>query len=160
YSAEGRGKLYVQGMNTPRFPVENMSWDQVQTFCRRLSEHPAEKEQGRVYRLPTEAEWEYACRAGTTTPYHTGLTLTPDDANVANRLGYPRPVGSYRPNAWGLYDMHGNAWELVADMYEPHTGKRQVNPTGPEKGRGNIARGGSVREGIPLARSACRVLPF
>lgn len=102
-------------------PVENVSWDDVMEFCARLSQHT-----GREYRLPSEAQWEYACRAGTTTPFHFGETITPELVNYDSNEPYgnaPKgearnqttPVGSFPPNAFGLYDMHGNVWEWCAD---------------------------------------------
>src|SRR5204863_6448340 len=106
------------GLDTADFPVENISWQNAKDFCAKLSALPAEKSAGRVYRLPTEAEWEYACRAGTTTPFAFGKALSSDQANFNGTLPYggaakgphlnrPAKVGSYKPNAFGLYDMHG-----------------------------------------------------
>lgn len=118
----------VMGSNPARFagldlPVEKVSWEESQEFCRRLRER-----EGLGFRLPTEAEWEYACRAGTTTPFHLGEVLTSDLANFDGR--YPlgssrrgsrwkttRPRGCYRPNGLGLYDMHGNVFEWIEDLY-------------------------------------------
>ena len=102
-------------------PVEKVSWEEAEEFCQRLS-----KQTGQEYRLPTEAEWEYACRAGTTTPFHFGETITGELANYRARSTYasePKgeyrkkttPVGSFLPNAFGLYDIHGNVWELCED---------------------------------------------
>jgi formylglycine-generating enzyme required for sulfatase activity len=103
--------------------VEQVSWDDAVEFCQRLSKHT-----GREYRLPSEAEWEYACRAGTTTPFHFGSTITPDLANYDGNYTYGAgPKGKYReqttdvgslpPNALGLYDMHGNVWEWCLDHW-------------------------------------------
>ncbi|MFI5381460.1 MAG: formylglycine-generating enzyme family protein [Tepidisphaerales bacterium] len=105
----------------PKNPVETVSWEDATAFCRRFSERS-----GRKVRLPTEAEWEYACRAGTTTPFYTGHTLPREMANYPAGSIFPSmrkgksdfkmlPVGSFRPNHWGLYDMHGNAWEWCDD---------------------------------------------
>ena len=98
-------------------PVDEASWHDATEFCRRLSEKT-----GKTVRLPTEAEWEYACRAGTTTPFHTGNTISTDQANYDGNYAYAgghkgthskrtMPVRSFAPNAWGLFDMHGNVWE-------------------------------------------------
>ncbi|MBN2311164.1 MAG: formylglycine-generating enzyme family protein [Candidatus Hydrogenedentes bacterium] len=105
-----------------RRPVENVSWHECVAFAERLTGEAG------VFRLPTEAEWEYACRAGTATPFHFGGAITTDYANYNGQYVYaggPRgayreettQVGSFKPNAWGLYDMHGNVWEWCADRY-------------------------------------------
>lgn len=101
-------------------------------------------------RLPTEAEWEYACRAGTTTWYNVGKTIGEAQANYTGRDPQGRwtglaPVGSFEPNAWGLYDMHGNVWEWCNDWYSPDYYKKSPteNPAGPTAGFGRVARGGS-----------------
>ena len=99
-------------------PVEMVSWDDAVAFCEKLSSLPAEVAAGRVYRLPTEAEWEYACRAGTTTAYSFG-----DDAKDLGKYAWfsdnsgfkTHGVGEKLPNGWGLYDMHGNVWEWCSD---------------------------------------------
>ena len=88
FSATGGGKDKVAGMDTSRFPVEHVSWEEAVDFCRKLSELPEEKAAGRVYRLPTEAEWEYACRAGTTTAFHYGNSLSADQANFNGDYPY------------------------------------------------------------------------
>lgn len=121
FCAGGAGKKKVKGLDTASFPVEMVSWEEAVEFCKKLSVLPAECEAGRVYRLPSEAEWEYACRAGTTTPYYTGsgekaLTHT---GWYANNSGCKiHPVGQKDPNTWGLFDMHGNVWEWCEDQYE------------------------------------------
>ena len=94
-------------------PIEQVSWHDAMEFCRRLSQHT-----GRNYALPSEAQWEYACRAGTTTPFHFGATLPTQVANYydnTNPRGKTTPVGMFPANNWGLYDMHGNVWEWCLD---------------------------------------------
>jgi formylglycine-generating enzyme required for sulfatase activity len=111
-----------KGNGSRDYPVEQVSYLVAESFCRRLSALPAEKRAGRVYRLPTEVEWEYACRAGSTTTYYFG-----DDANELRRHawfgensgGQTQQVGQRLPNDWGLYDMHGNVWEWCADWFYP-----------------------------------------
>lgn len=93
-------------------PVEGVSWYQTVEFCQRLSRHS-----GKVYRLPSESEWEYACRAGTTTRYFFGDELTKEQANFGNAAGETTPVGQYPANTFGLYDMHGNVMEWCEDIY-------------------------------------------
>jgi len=136
----------VMGNNPSRFkgdnrPVENVSWDYAVEFCKKVS-----KLTGENYRLPTEAEWEYACRAGTTTPFSFGETITTDLANYysdSNRGG-TTDVGSFPPNAFGIYDMHGNVWELCADGMRDYNKTAQTDPIGPQKDGGlPVVRGGS-----------------
>jgi formylglycine-generating enzyme len=124
-------------------PVTSVTWQQAVDFCRWLSQR-----EGRPYRLPTEAEWEYACRAGTSTAYHTGEQLTPAQANFGvSRDGKKSPttvpVGSYPPNVWGLHDMHGNAAEWCSDWYGPYEAGPQVDPVGRADGYARVTRGWS-----------------
>jgi formylglycine-generating enzyme required for sulfatase activity/tRNA A-37 threonylcarbamoyl transferase component Bud32 len=151
YGPQGKGWAKLAGQDVRRFPVENVSWEDAQEFCRRLSARPEEK--GRRYRLPTEAEWEYACRAGTTTPFFFGNTLNASQANSdTNRpyggakkeksLGHPAAVGSYPSNAFGLFDMHGNVWEWCQDYFGPYTMVAE-DPKGPNTGNDRIFRGGA-----------------
>jgi formylglycine-generating enzyme required for sulfatase activity len=129
------------------FPMENIQWNEAVAFCDTLSRLPQEKNAGRRYRLPTEAEWEYACRAGTTTPFHFGKSLSSKEANFNGNypyggadkgpfVGLTAKVGSFAPNAWGLYDMHGNVAEWCADYYDPDYYRKspKEDPRGPEKG--------------------------
>src|SRR5262249_47847101 len=108
----------------PRCPVENVTYFDVQQFLAKLNDgsRPSadvgSQDPPLHYRLPTEAEWEYACRAGTTGPYSTGETLTTAQANYKGKS--PAPVGSYPLNPWGLADMHGNVWEWTSDWYGPY----------------------------------------
>jgi formylglycine-generating enzyme required for sulfatase activity len=147
----------------PNHPVENVSWNEAVAFCVQLSALPEEKSAGRSYRLPTEAEWEYACRAGTTTAYSTGETLSRSSANVRRSPetagGRTLNVGSKDPNAWGLFDMHGNVWEWCRDWYAPdyYATSPQSDPAGPADGQLKVARGGSRANAADQCRSAYRL---
>jgi formylglycine-generating enzyme required for sulfatase activity len=136
-----------------------VSWEDAVEFCRRLSELPAEKEAGHVYRLPTEAEWEYACRAGTTTNFGFG----DDDSNLddyawfrENSAEKTHPVGGKKPNAWGLYGMHGNVGEWCQDWKEDYPEDAVTDPTGPASGLYRVIRGGSYLKPAEYCRSASR----
>jgi uncharacterized protein (TIGR02996 family) len=157
--------------STDNFPVDGVSYEMAVEFCKRLSARKAEKQARRVYRLPTEAEWEYACRAGTQTIFAYGNQLTSDLANFDGNYAHPKreagnptyhfrpsPVGSYRPNAFGLYDMHGNLWEWCSDWYDrnTYTATLRVDPTGPESGEHHVLRGGSWIDAGWNCRSATR----
>jgi formylglycine-generating enzyme required for sulfatase activity len=124
---------------------------------------------GYVYRLPTEAEWEYACRGGTITPFGVGngTTLSATQANFdggfpyggapkSTNLNYTQIVGSYAPNAWGIYDMHGNVWEWCQDFYGPYPGGRVTDPQGPATGTEHVLRGGAYDSVGKSCRSARR----
>jgi len=153
----------VMGSNPSNFkgrtnPVEEVSWHDVQEFIHRLNQ----KENTNVYRLPTEAEWEYACRAGTTTTYSFG-----DDADQLGQYAWyidnsgdkTHPVGQKQPNAWGLYDMHGNVWEWVQDWYGKtyYSQSPAKDPQGPSSGESRLLRGGSWNFDASNARCANRV---
>ena len=154
----------VMGTNPSEFkgaqnPVGNVSWEDAVEFCRKLSAIPAEKAAGRVYRLPTEAEWEYACRAGTTTKYYFGN----DESQLGEYAWYDQnsgstthPVGRKRPNAWGLYDMHGNVWEWCNDWYGDYPQGTAQDPQGPSKGSFRVNRGGGWLSEAAFCRSALR----
>jgi formylglycine-generating enzyme required for sulfatase activity len=150
-------------------PVEQVSWDDCQRFIRTLNE----REKTDRYRLPTEAEWEYACRAGTTTPFAFGDTLSDDQANYdgnypysLSSLGVYSSLGAYRrktvtvgrfpPNAWGLRDMHGNVWEWCQDSYGSYQPQAVTDPTGPVLGACKVIRGGGWNYFGRLCRSAFR----
>ena len=166
FSAAGRGKDKVTGLDTRRFPVEWISWDDATEFCRKLSQ-----KEGKTYRLPTEAEWEYACRAGTKTPFYFGATISTDQANYDGDSVFgngkkgvnrerPMPVGSFPPNAFGLYDMHGSVWQWCQDWYgEDYYQKSPRNdPVNETAGKlkSRVLRGGSWHNTPSEARSAAR----
>ena len=160
FSPDAGGRDQVQGKDTRRFPVESVSWEEAVAFCEKLSALPEEKKAGRSYRLPTEAEWEYACRGGadSSTPFAFGQSLSSEQANFGGGLQRTCRVGTYQPNAFGLYDMHGNVWEWCADWYGsyPQSGTPLKDPTGPPKGPARVLRGGSWGAGDWLCRSAYR----
>jgi formylglycine-generating enzyme required for sulfatase activity len=146
-------------------PVESVNWDQAIEFCKRLS-----RETKREYRLPSEAEWEYACRAGTTTPFYFGKTITGELANYNAGYTYAgeakgeyrnetTPVGQFPPNAFGLYDMHGNVWEWCADTWHDNYDGAPTNGSAwIENGNDNrsLPRGGSWYNDPNVCRSAYR----
>jgi len=143
FSSTGGGSAQVKGLDTRRFPVESVSKEDAEAFCHILSK----RETGKRYRLPTEAEWEYACRAGMVTPFAFGTALNGQDANCNGSRPYgtsisgphlnrTSEVGSYGANLWGLHDLHGNVWEWCQVLY--------------------TARGGSWASPAKHCRSACR----
>ncbi len=169
FSSSGGGGERVSGMDTSRFPVEEVSWEDAVEFCRKLSALAGERSASRVYRLPSEAEWEYACRAGTTTPFHFGTQLNGREANCngdrpygtsakGTNLQRPTNVGSYTSNSFGLYDMHGNVYEWCSDWYESDYYKASPvdDPTGPSTASYRVFRGGSWFSFAGLCRSAFR----
>jgi formylglycine-generating enzyme required for sulfatase activity len=143
-------------------PVEHLSWKDATRFCELLSAMPEEQAAGRRYRLPTEAEWEYACRAGSTTRFNTGETLGKDAARFALKSRTEpkstKPVGSYPPNAWGLFDMHGNVWEWTNDWFSAdyYSESPVEDPQGPSTGTHHTLRGGSASMRSHECRSAFR----
>ncbi|MBY0228691.1 MAG: SUMF1/EgtB/PvdO family nonheme iron enzyme [Gemmataceae bacterium] len=166
------GKGSVAGWpSTDDLPVENVTWDEAVEFCAKLAALPEEKAAGRSYRLPTEAEWEYACRGGATSyePYHFGRQLNGRQANCDGKrpwgtktkgpsLGRTTTVGAYPANAWGLHDMHGNVWEWCADWYTPagYASGAKTDPRGPESGAEHTIRGGGWTQDARGCRSAAR----
>jgi formylglycine-generating enzyme required for sulfatase activity len=140
----------VMGTNPSKFkgptnPVESVIWSDTVEFCRKLSEKT-----GKTFRLPTEAEWEYACRAGTKTRFSFGdsESILGDYAWCESNSGKnTHPVGQKKPNAWGLYDMHGNVWEWCADIYGPYSSEASVDPRGATSGGDCMVRGGSWYNG-------------
>jgi formylglycine-generating enzyme required for sulfatase activity len=152
----------VMGGNPSRFvgddrPVENVSWEDCREFWERLG-----RGDGRVYRFPTEAQWEYACRAGTAGPFHAGAALAADEANfdgtAAGGVFRPEtsPVGAFAANAWGLHDMHGNVYEWCDDWYGEYPAGHVTDPGGPESGEFRVLRGGSWFSAPWYCRSAYR----
>jgi formylglycine-generating enzyme required for sulfatase activity len=160
--------------NNDQRPVENVNWWEAMEFCLRLS-----KRTGRTYALPSEAQWEYACRAGTTTPFHFGDMISPELANYRGDVAYAdghqgvyrkqtTPVGMFPANAWGLHDMHGNVWEWCQDewhdSYEgaPTDGRAWLDAAEGQKSKESVKskllRGGSWLFDPGLCRSACRDL--
>ncbi|UCF15168.1 MAG: formylglycine-generating enzyme family protein, partial [Phycisphaerales bacterium] len=125
----------------PKRPVETVSWHEAKRFCEKLSSTV-----DGLFRLPTEAEWEYACRAGTTTTYYWGDDFDSRYARtIADRESGTANVGTRLPNAWGLYDMSGNVWEWCADWYKPHDTSlaESIDPQGPSSSDFKVLRGGS-----------------
>ena len=153
-------------------PVESITWDDIQAFIQRLNE----MEEGARYQLPTEAEWEYASRAGSTKAYSWGDKADCSKMNYGNsgsdsespchkyvrshklKSDSPAPVKKYPPNAWGLYDMHGNVWEWCQDWMGEYLSEPVTNPMGPSKGEYRVGRGGAFFRKAPYCRSAVRYI--
>jgi formylglycine-generating enzyme required for sulfatase activity len=166
---------YTGYQQTDQHPVVNVSWNDAARFCIWLS-----SKEGKIYRLPTEAEWEYACRAGTKSRYWCGNrdedlkgNANIADASLRDKLdanyrsvwkfaswddGYPfsSPVGKFNPNPWGLYDINGNVWQWCADWYGVYPTGFSSDPKGPENGDNRVLRGGSWHDDTSWCRAACR----
>jgi formylglycine-generating enzyme required for sulfatase activity len=173
FSKTGAGANLVQGIDTSDFPVEKVSWHDAQEFITKLNARAAEKQFAVTYRLPTEAEWERACRAGSDEPFNVdgkpSKSLSSTQANFNGdvpfggaakgpSLNRTSKVGSYRPNAWGLCDMHGNVFEWCDDWFDEkaYAADGRRDPTGPAKGRWRVVRGGSLVVRGVFCRAAFR----
>jgi len=166
FSASGGGAEEVAGLDADALPVDRVTWNEAARFCQRLSSlHP-----GPAYRLPTEAEWEHACRAGSRVAFSCGAKLTSGLANFDGTRPYgsrergkylkrTSPMGSYPPNAWGLFDMHGNVWEWCADWFdrEYYAASPSADPEGPASGAEKVLRGGSYYYIGSSCRAAIRL---
>lgn len=159
----------VEGQDTRRFPADNVNFVDAKAFCQKLSDSDAEKQNGRKYRLPTEAEWEYACRAGSSTAFSHGPGIASRDANFNGWHPYAggergpylertTTVGSYKPNEFGLYDMHGNVYEWVSDWFgdKYYAASPPEDPQGPKEGKYRVLRGGSWQNVGSMLRAAER----
>lgn len=161
------------GFYGENLPVESVTWYEATNFCAKLTE--IERAIGRLpkgyeYTLPTEAQWEYACRAGTTTAFNNGTDIPTEDQMKKDpcpnmdELGWyylnsdskTHPVGQKKPNAWGFYDMHGNVWEWCLDWYGFYPTNSAIDPTGPEEGTFRVIRGGTWLHHASQCRSAYR----
>jgi formylglycine-generating enzyme required for sulfatase activity len=153
------GQIFVE-LDRPDYPVDQVSWQSAGEFCDRLSNLPEEIQAGRQYRLPTEAEWEYACRAGSKSTYsfeESSESLFDYAWFSGNSNDQTHPVGQKKPNAWGLYDMHGNVWEWCSDLYGDYPKGAVSDPTGPTKGLNYVFRGGGYNYEAAKCRSAFRI---
>jgi formylglycine-generating enzyme required for sulfatase activity len=153
---EATGKVKPWGRERGNLPVSQVTWYDAAAFAEWMG-----------CRLPTEAEWEYAARSNTSTPFYTGDCLTSEQANFNGKEPYANckesenrdkvlPVGSFPPNAFGLYDMHGNIWEWCSDWYGEYDIDKKINPQGPEKSANRIIRGGGWHNAAWECRSAYR----
>jgi formylglycine-generating enzyme required for sulfatase activity len=154
----------------PNHPVEQVNWDEAVAFCERLTSLDAEVAAGRIYRLPSEAEWEYACRGGTSTPYYFGETVTLQEVHffglnastyskVVSTAGKTEKVGSHPGNPRGLFDMHGNVLEWCNDWWSEdyYSVSPETDPIGPSDGWHRVVRGGSFGQFVAECRSASRM---
>jgi formylglycine-generating enzyme required for sulfatase activity len=171
FTASGSARQKVRGLDTSRFPVDNVSWRTAEQFCERLTGLDRKAGVAREYHLPTEAEWEYACRerGKSTAPFHCGTALGSVQANFDGTFPYggaskgpslsrTTRVGCYPPNRLGLYDMHGNIWQWCKDYYaRDYYSKSPVrDPRGPENGSTRVIRGGAWCQNGKECRAAYR----
>ena len=170
FSKDGAGKERVAGKpTTGDHPVESASWLQAVEFCTKLGAMKQETDEMRTYRLPTEAEWEHACRAGSQSAFHYGSDLDSYKANFNGLIyaSYGRPkagpffrspvkIGDYDPNAFGLFDMHGNVQEWCADWYAAYADNPKEDPQGPKEGTERVLRGGGWPHSGKALRAAVR----
>ncbi len=169
FSPAGTGRIKVRPKEAPMHPVEGVTWHQAKEFCVKLGDRADEKARKFTYRLPTEAEWECACRAGTSTPLFFGDHVSSHDANFNGHapLGKGRTgpfmratwaIGGYKANAFGLFDMHGNVAEWCSDWYQNDYYKNSPkdNPPGPRDGEERVVRGGGWTNTARVCRSAAR----
>jgi formylglycine-generating enzyme required for sulfatase activity len=151
----------VMGVNPSQYKGRDLPaecvWNDAREFCRKAS-----AKTGLTVRLPTDAEWEHACRAGTRTTYYTGDAETDLDRAAwyfKNSNDTTHSVGQKTPNAWGLYDMHGNVWEWCQGFHDPYSAEASADPQGPAQGAGPVLRGGCLYDEPGLCRSARRYTP-
>jgi formylglycine-generating enzyme required for sulfatase activity len=160
FAVTGENPSWLRGSGD--LPVERVSWEDAQAFCAKLNEREMEQLRGGIYRLPTEAEWEYACRAGATTRFSFGDADTSVGAYgwfYGNSASKTHPVGQKRPNAWGLFDMHGNVWEWCWDGYDGkyYATSPGIDPLGPSGAADRVIRGGSWRDDPRNGWAASRI---
>jgi formylglycine-generating enzyme required for sulfatase activity len=171
FSADGDGKDKAKDLDTDDFPVERVSWHDAKKFCEKFSQLEKERRAKRTYRLPTEAEWEYSCRGGASSsnPFHFGKSLSSRQANFDGNYPYGGAakgpylertcqVGSYKPNKFGLYDMHGNVYQWCADWYakDYYKDSPTKDPQGPDSGTARVLRGGAWVSDGRYCRAAYR----
>ncbi|HVC97023.1 MAG TPA: formylglycine-generating enzyme family protein [Pirellulales bacterium] len=161
FSPSGAGKDQVHDLDTKQFPVEGVSWHDAVEFCRRLSALPAEQTAGRVYHLPTEAEWEFACRAGSSGAFCFGndeAMLPSYGLFAGNANDRTWPAATRLANAWGLFDMHGNVWEWCSDWHGAYGADPVNDPTGASFGSHRVLRGGAFNYGATSCRCPYRFI--
>jgi formylglycine-generating enzyme required for sulfatase activity len=145
-------------------PVEKVTWNDATNYCATLTKR--ERDAGHLpadweYRLPTEGEWEYACRAGSTNQFSFGGEGANGDEYAwtqENAEATPHPVGLKKPNAWGFYDMHGNVWEWCLDWFEPYPATHVTDPVGPPQSKYKVFRGGGWNNDLTMARASNRFM--